>query len=183
MRCLARAWGGTFLVTCSADLSIKIWDSQNEWKNVKTLTGHDHAVSSAWFMPGDESVYRQCKLGSLHQNIRCCLNMRRIHFVALVMYSCPSVAQKDTSCRRYADTLVGCGVLCHLMMADCLRVHPRIRYIGSSASMSLCIDTLCDPDCEVVRSNYGRAEDGIQGACPSGGGGLLRSRISVRCDS
>lgn len=43
-------------VTCSSDLFIKIWDSQNEWKNVKTLTGHDHAVSSARFLPGDQFI-------------------------------------------------------------------------------------------------------------------------------
>ncbi|KAG6335028.1 hypothetical protein ID866_4054 [Astraeus odoratus] len=47
---------GHLLVTCSADLFIKIWDSQNEWKNIKTLTGHDHAVSSARFMPGDQYI-------------------------------------------------------------------------------------------------------------------------------
>ncbi|KAH0830716.1 WD40-repeat-containing domain protein [Lanmaoa asiatica] len=47
---------GHLLVTCSSDLFIKIWDSQNEWKNVKTLTGHDHAVSSARFLPGDQFI-------------------------------------------------------------------------------------------------------------------------------
>ncbi|KAF9246371.1 WD40-repeat-containing domain protein [Melanogaster broomeanus] len=47
---------GHLLVTCSSDLFIKIWDSENEWKNVKTLTGHDHAVSSARFMPGDQFI-------------------------------------------------------------------------------------------------------------------------------
>ena len=166
----------SLLASASEDATIKIWEERQDVDRTQScrVFGTVHAR---------RSVYRQCKLGSLHQNIRCCLDVRHIHFVALVMYSCPSVAQKDTSCGQYADTLIGWGVLCHLMMANCLRVHPRIRYIGSSASMSLCIDTLCDPDCEVVRSNYGRAEDGIQGACPSGGGGLLRSRIFVRCDS
>lgn len=43
-------------VTCSSDLFIKIWDSQNEWKNIKTLTGHDHAVSSVRFLPGDQFI-------------------------------------------------------------------------------------------------------------------------------
>jgi platelet-activating factor acetylhydrolase IB subunit alpha len=43
-------------VTCSSDLFIKIWDSQNEWKNTKTFTGHDHSISSVRFMPGDEHI-------------------------------------------------------------------------------------------------------------------------------
>lgn len=45
-----------FTVTCSSDLFIKIWDSENEWKNTKTLSGHDHSVSSVRFMPGDQYI-------------------------------------------------------------------------------------------------------------------------------
>jgi platelet-activating factor acetylhydrolase IB subunit alpha len=44
------------IVSCSADLFIKIWDTQNEWKNTKTLAGHDHAVTSVRFMPGDDFI-------------------------------------------------------------------------------------------------------------------------------
>ena len=43
-------------VTCSSDLFIKVWDTQNVWKNVKTMAGHDHTVSSARFMPGDQFI-------------------------------------------------------------------------------------------------------------------------------
>ena len=43
-------------VTCSSDLSIKIWDTNNEWKNVKTLFGHDHTISSARWMPSDDFI-------------------------------------------------------------------------------------------------------------------------------
>jgi len=43
-------------VTCSSDLFIKIWDSQNEWKNTKTFPGHEHSVSSVRFMPGDQFI-------------------------------------------------------------------------------------------------------------------------------
>lgn len=45
-----------FIVTCSSDLFIKIWDSENEWKNTKTLVGHEHSVSSVRFMPGDQFI-------------------------------------------------------------------------------------------------------------------------------
>jgi platelet-activating factor acetylhydrolase IB subunit alpha len=44
------------LVTCSSDLFIKIWDSQNEWKNTKTFPGHEHSVSAVRFMPGDQFI-------------------------------------------------------------------------------------------------------------------------------
>ena len=43
-------------VTCSSDLSIKIWDTNNDWKNVKTLFGHDHTISSARWMPNDDFI-------------------------------------------------------------------------------------------------------------------------------
>ena len=42
--------------TCSSDLFIKIWDVQNEWKNTKTFSGHDHSISSVRFMPGDQQI-------------------------------------------------------------------------------------------------------------------------------
>ncbi|KAG6814551.1 protein with putative role during mitosis [Tricholoma furcatifolium] len=38
------------------DLFIKIWDSQNEWKNIKTFPGHDHSVSAVRFLPGDQHI-------------------------------------------------------------------------------------------------------------------------------
>ncbi|KAG6862043.1 protein with putative role during mitosis [Termitomyces sp. Mi166 len=38
------------------DLFVKIWDSQNEWKNTKTFPGHDHSVSAVRFMPGDQYI-------------------------------------------------------------------------------------------------------------------------------
>ncbi|TFY53007.1 hypothetical protein EVG20_g10307 [Dentipellis fragilis] len=45
-----------FAVTCSSDMFIKIWDSQNEWKNTKTFPGHEHVVSSVRFLPGDQQI-------------------------------------------------------------------------------------------------------------------------------
>ncbi|TPX36671.1 hypothetical protein SmJEL517_g01362 [Synchytrium microbalum] len=40
---------GNHLVTCSADLSIKLWDANSDYKCIKTLHGHDHSVSSVAF--------------------------------------------------------------------------------------------------------------------------------------
>lgn len=41
-------------MTCSSDLTIKLWDTANEYKNVKTLYGHDHSVSAARFLPSGD---------------------------------------------------------------------------------------------------------------------------------
>lgn len=43
-------------VSCSSDMTIKVWDSNDDWKNTKTLYGHDHSVSAVKFMPGDDFV-------------------------------------------------------------------------------------------------------------------------------
>lgn len=43
--------GGTLLASCSSDLTIKLWDPSNEYKNIRTLPGHDHSVSSIRFIP------------------------------------------------------------------------------------------------------------------------------------
>ncbi|CAB5364318.1 unnamed protein product [Rhizophagus irregularis] len=47
---------GNFLVSCSADLTIKVWDLQNDYKCVKTLYGHDHSVSSVAFLPSGDII-------------------------------------------------------------------------------------------------------------------------------
>jgi len=47
---------GNFLVSCSADLSIKIWDFQT-YECIRTLKDHDHNVSAVKFLPsGDQLV-------------------------------------------------------------------------------------------------------------------------------
>lgn len=43
-------------VTCSADIYIKVWDVQNDWRNTKTFPGHEHTVSCVRFMPGDQQI-------------------------------------------------------------------------------------------------------------------------------
>ncbi|KAJ7481199.1 WD40-repeat-containing domain protein [Mycena galericulata] len=47
---------GSSGLTCATDLFIKIWDTQNEWKNTKTFPGHEHSISSVRFMPGDQFI-------------------------------------------------------------------------------------------------------------------------------
>lgn len=47
---------GNLLASCSSDLTVKIWDTVNDWKNTKTFHGHDHSVSSVRFLPGDDFI-------------------------------------------------------------------------------------------------------------------------------
>ena len=42
--------GGTLLASCSSDLTIKLWDPSAEYKNIRTLPGHDHSVSAVRFV-------------------------------------------------------------------------------------------------------------------------------------
>ncbi len=43
--------GGTLLASCSSDLTVKLWDPNDEYKNIRTLPGHDHSVSAVRFIP------------------------------------------------------------------------------------------------------------------------------------
>lgn len=43
--------GGVLLASCSSDMSIKLWDPSDDYKNVRTLVGHDHSVSAVRFIP------------------------------------------------------------------------------------------------------------------------------------
>lgn len=39
------------LASCSSDLTIKLWDPEKEYTNIRTLTGHEHTISSVRFTP------------------------------------------------------------------------------------------------------------------------------------
>uniref|UniRef100_A0A093V223 Nuclear distribution protein nudF n=1 Tax=Talaromyces marneffei PM1 TaxID=1077442 RepID=A0A093V223_TALMA len=43
---------GVLLASCSSDLSIKIWNPLEDYKNIRTLLGHEHSVSAVRFIPG-----------------------------------------------------------------------------------------------------------------------------------
>ncbi|KAK3328614.1 LIS-1 2 [Cercophora scortea] len=44
-------YSATLLASCSSDLTVKLWDPANGYRNTRTLTGHDHSVSSVRFLP------------------------------------------------------------------------------------------------------------------------------------
>lgn len=43
--------GHTLLASCSSDLTVKLWDPADDYKNIRTLPGHDHSVSAVRFLP------------------------------------------------------------------------------------------------------------------------------------
>ncbi|KAJ2078441.1 Lissencephaly-1 [Coemansia sp. RSA 988] len=47
---------GKILVTCSADLTLRVWDVSDDYKCVRTLYGHDHCVSAVAFLGSDKLV-------------------------------------------------------------------------------------------------------------------------------
>ena len=48
-------YGGKLLVSCAADMSIKLWDFTT-YECTKTLMGHDHNVSSVAFVPTGKTL-------------------------------------------------------------------------------------------------------------------------------
>ncbi|KAK6026576.1 WD domain, G-beta repeat protein [Ostertagia ostertagi] len=47
---------GKMLVSCSADMSIKVWEFGGSYACVKTLKGHDHNISSVCFLPSGDAI-------------------------------------------------------------------------------------------------------------------------------
>lgn len=43
------------LASCSSDLTIKLWDPTDAYKNIRTLSGHDHSVDAVRFIPSGAS--------------------------------------------------------------------------------------------------------------------------------
>ena len=46
--------GRVLLVSCSSDLTVKLWDPADGYKNIRTFSGHDHTVSAVHFMPSGD---------------------------------------------------------------------------------------------------------------------------------
>ena len=44
------------VVSCSADLTIKVWDTNNDYKCIRTLYGHDHNISSVTMIPSTDII-------------------------------------------------------------------------------------------------------------------------------
>jgi len=53
------------IVSCSYDLFIKLWNVENDYQNFATLRGHEHSISSARFLPGDDKIVSSSRDHSL----------------------------------------------------------------------------------------------------------------------
>lgn len=45
-----------WLVSCSSDMTIKVWDVNNGYVCLRTLYGHDHSVSSVRVLPSGDMI-------------------------------------------------------------------------------------------------------------------------------
>lgn len=43
-------------VSCGSDMSIRLWDGDNDWVQARTFVDHDHSVHAVRFMPGDTII-------------------------------------------------------------------------------------------------------------------------------
>lgn len=44
------------LVSCSADMSIKLWDFSQTYECIRTMHGHEHSVSGVCFLKGGDFI-------------------------------------------------------------------------------------------------------------------------------
>jgi platelet-activating factor acetylhydrolase IB subunit alpha len=47
---------GTLLASCSADMSVKLWDFEQSFQCKKTFKGHEHNVSGLCWLHQDETI-------------------------------------------------------------------------------------------------------------------------------
>jgi coatomer subunit beta' len=62
IRCVAVHPSKSFVLSCSDDLTIKLWDWQNNWSCVKVFEGHMHYVMQVAFNPKDTNTFASCSL-------------------------------------------------------------------------------------------------------------------------
>jgi coatomer subunit beta' len=53
-----------YVLSCSDDLLIKLWDWENGWKNIMVFEGHSHFVMHVVFNPKDSNVFASASLDS-----------------------------------------------------------------------------------------------------------------------
>ncbi|KAJ5087257.1 WD domain-containing protein [Penicillium angulare] len=47
---------GVLLASCSSDLTIKLWNPTDGYKNIRTLQGHEHIISAVRFLPSRDML-------------------------------------------------------------------------------------------------------------------------------
>ena len=59
---------GTLLASCSTDMSVRIWNFEDDFRCIKTFNGHDHAVTGVAFDPSNNDIVLSC---SRDGTVRC----------------------------------------------------------------------------------------------------------------
>jgi len=62
IRCIAVHPTQPYVLTSSDDMSIKLWDWDNGWKNIQTFEGHSHYVMQVVFNPKDANTFASASL-------------------------------------------------------------------------------------------------------------------------
>jgi coatomer subunit beta' len=62
IRCIAVHPTQPYVLTSSDDMSIKLWDWENGWKNIQVFEGHSHYVMQVVFNPKDTNTFASASL-------------------------------------------------------------------------------------------------------------------------
>lgn len=51
---------GTLVASCSSDMSVRVWNLEDDFRCTKTLNGHDHAVTGVAFLRSNNDILLSC---------------------------------------------------------------------------------------------------------------------------
>ena len=62
IRCLIVHTTLPYVLSCSDDLSIKLWDWENNWKEINTYDDHEHYIMDMSLNPKDSNLFASASL-------------------------------------------------------------------------------------------------------------------------
>lgn len=62
IRCIAVHPTKPYILTCSDDVKIKLWDWEQGWQNVRVFEGHNHYIMQVVFSPKDPNIFASASL-------------------------------------------------------------------------------------------------------------------------
>ena len=62
IRCIAVHTTMPYILSCSDDMSIKLWDWEKAWQCTQTFEGHVHCATAAHWNPKDSTIFASCSL-------------------------------------------------------------------------------------------------------------------------
>lgn len=113
----------SIIVSCSADLTIKVWDVNNDYKCIKTLYGHDHSVSSVTFLPSGDKIVSASRDKTIKVwEFASGYVYLSIKIIMQYTYLLSAIVPRHT-----LVILNGCALLFLVKMVDYWSLHPMIR--------------------------------------------------------